>query len=100
VTPVRAGIVEATLGRGGGYRLGRPPRAVSVLEVVEAIEGDARRRACVLRSGGCDADRPCAVHDVFADAQDALLQRLCMATVQDLVDEHRKAGRARDERGR
>jgi Rrf2 family protein len=97
---VRAGIVEATLGRAGGYRLRRPPRSVSVLDVVQAIEGDARRRTCVLRSTGCDPDRPCTVHDVFADAQDALLQRLRMVTVQDLVDQQRDAERARHDRGR
>jgi Rrf2 family protein len=82
----RAGIVEATLGRGGGYRLARDPRALSLLDVIEAIEGDARRRACVLRSGACDRDRPCDVHAVFSAAQDALLDRLAQATIQDVLD--------------
>jgi len=82
----RAGIVQATVGRGGGYRLARDPRDVSLLEVIEAVEGDARRRACVLRSAACDPRRPCEVHGVFAAAQDALLERLAKASIQDAVE--------------
>jgi Rrf2 family protein len=82
---VHAGLVESSLGRGGGYRLARAPGAVSLLDVIEAVEGDARRRTCVLSSGACDADRPCDVHEFFASAQDALLERLSMATVADVA---------------
>src|SRR5271154_3464014 len=35
----RAGIVESTTGRQGGYRLGRPATDISLLDIVEAIEG-------------------------------------------------------------
>src|ERR1700735_999224 len=35
----RAGLVESTTGRQGGYRLGRPAAAISLLDIVEAIEG-------------------------------------------------------------
>ena len=50
---VRAGLVEATVGRNGGYRLAKPSTAISLLEVVEAVEGDSRRRVCILRGGPC-----------------------------------------------
>jgi Rrf2 family protein len=82
---VRAGLVEASLGRGGGYRLARGPGEVSLLEVIEAVEGDARRRTCVLSSSACDASRPCDVHALFANAQDALLDRLDEATILDAL---------------
>jgi Rrf2 family protein len=80
---VRAGLVEASPGRGGGYRLTRAPDEVTLLEVIEAVEGDIRRRTCVLRADACAADRACGVHDLFAAAQDALLEQLAAATVQD-----------------
>ncbi len=84
---VRAGLVEASPGRGGGYRLLRAPDAVSVLEVIEAVEGDVRRRTCVLRADPCSSDRACGVHDLFASAQDALLERFAQATVEDAARE-------------
>ena len=80
---VQAGLVEGLPGRGGGYRLTHPPGEVSLLEVIESIEGDARRRTCVLSSSNCDEMRPCSVHDLFASAQDALLERLADATILD-----------------
>ena len=48
----RAGLIEAAPGRSGGYRLARDPESVSLLHVIEAVEGDSRRQACVLRGWG------------------------------------------------
>lgn len=80
---VRGTLVRARTGRSGGYRLARAPAEISLLEVIEAVEGDARRRTCVLRGGPCLQDGACDVHDIFAAAQDALLARLASATVAD-----------------
>jgi Rrf2 family protein len=84
---VRAGLVEGAPGRGGGYRLTRAPAQVSLLEVIEAVEGDIRRRTCVLRAEACASRRACGVHDLFANAQDALLERLAQASVQDATSD-------------
>lgn len=78
---VRAGLVEARNGRAGGYRLRPDPTEVSMLAVVEAVEGDARRRTCVLRSAHCSVDGVCDVHELFSAAQDALLERLAGASL-------------------
>jgi Rrf2 family iron-sulfur cluster assembly transcriptional regulator len=72
----RAGLVEAAPGRAGGYRLARPPGRISLLEVIEAVEGDSRRQTCVLRSGPCGKDGHCDVHDVFFRGQEAMLATL------------------------
>ena len=82
---VRSGIAEARLGRSGGYRLVRPAREVSVLDVVAAVEGDVGRRACVLRNAPCGRDGTCDVHDVFMAAQDALLAELRGTTIASLI---------------
>ena len=82
---VRAGLVEATVGRSGGYRLAKPPTEISLLDVVEAVEGDSRRRVCVLRGGPCALDGVCDVHAVFAAAQDDVLRRLRTTAVTDAI---------------
>jgi Rrf2 family protein len=83
-TLVAAGLVEATTGRAGGYRLARSPDSITLLDVVEAAEGDGRRRTCVLRGGPCGVDGHCDVHDVFFAAQDAMLATLGAARLADL----------------
>jgi Rrf2 family protein len=82
---VRAGLVDAQTGRSGGYRLRRPATSISVLDVVEAIEGDSRRQTCVLRGGPCGLDGTCDVHAVFAAAQDGLLAPLAGTTLAELA---------------
>ena len=83
---VRAGLVTNRRGRSGGYGLARPAREVSLLAVVEAVEGDARRRRCVLRGGPCRRDGTCAVHDTFFAAQEALLGTLAGTSLADVGD--------------
>lgn len=82
---VGAGLAEARTGRSGGYRLARRADSISILNVVEAVEGDARRRTCVLRASPCARDGVCEVHDIFSAAQDALLDRLAAASLASVV---------------
>jgi len=42
-----AGLIESTRGTGGGFRLARPPVAISLADIVEAIEGPIAMSACV-----------------------------------------------------
>jgi Rrf2 family protein len=81
---VAAGLVTGMAGRTGGYRLARPAATITMLEVVEAVEGDSRRRTCVLRGGPCGTDGTCEVHPVFAAAQDAMIRSLGDATIGSL----------------
>jgi Rrf2 family protein len=82
---VAAGLIEGAPGRTGGYRLTRPASTISLLDVIEAVEGDSRRRVCVLRGGPCRLNGVCDVHEVFAAAQDDMLRRLGGATVATTI---------------
>lgn len=82
---VRAGLVANRRGRRGGYRLGRAPSEISLLAIVEAVEGDGRRRTCVLRGGACRRDGACDVHEAFSAAQEALRHRLASVSLDDVT---------------
>ena len=82
---VAAGIAEGVVGRTGGYRLARPAQAVTILDVIEAVEGDSRRQTCVLRGGPCRLHGVCDVHAVFAATQEAMIQRLGAATIASVA---------------
>jgi Rrf2 family protein len=82
---VRAGLVRGLIGRSGGYRLSSQPDSVSVLAIVEAVEGDARRPQCVLRGGPCAGAAPCAIHYVFADARAAFTTQLASTTLASVA---------------
>jgi len=82
---VRAGLVEGRAGRTGGYRLARPSRSITLLEVISAVEPPPDARSCVLRGSPCALDGTCSVHDAFTDARDAMLQRLDTITLDDVT---------------
>lgn len=82
----RAGLVSAAPGRSGGYRLARASESISLLDVVEAVEGDSRRRSCALRGGPCGWDGQCDIHDVLFEAQEGLLRVFSGATLAALRD--------------
>jgi Rrf2 family protein len=83
---VAAGLVEGTTGRTGGYRLARTASTITLLDVIEAVEGDPRRTTCVLRGSPCLASGACDVHAVFAAAQEALLERLAATTLAEIIE--------------
>lgn len=81
---VRAGVLGATAGPTGGYQLIAPPERVTLLEVIEAVEGPATARDCLLRSMPCNADSPCQVHDAWVTAEGAMLDSLRATTFAHL----------------
>jgi len=54
-----AGLVSATRGAAGGYRLARRPGAISVAEVVAAIDGDIGVTQCSVHAADCDRTNYC-----------------------------------------
>jgi Rrf2 family protein len=88
-----AGIVESVPGPRGGYRLARPAAAITVLEVVLAVEGDETAFVCTeIRQCGPGAcapsayPKPCGIARVMWDAEDAWRASLRQHTIADLLD--------------
>lgn len=88
----RAGVVTAVYGTNGGYQLGRPASEISVLDVVEAVQGDEPLFVCTeIRrngpSGQPDAAyrKPCTIAVVMSRADRAWRTELAAHTIADLV---------------
>jgi Rrf2 family protein len=88
----RAGLIVSHRGMSGGYVLGRAAEEVSVLDIVEAIEGPMQLNACVGPNSTCDRSTWCPVHPVWERAQEALTAVLRSETIASL------AGRGRTSR--
>src|SRR5437764_14061090 len=88
----RAGIVESVPGRRGGYRLGRPPADISLLDVVDAVEGDEPSFRCTeIRKRGPARVSPrlyspvCAIAEAMYRADEAWRAELRRTTIADLL---------------
>lgn len=82
LTPlVRAGWVRSEPGPAGGYSLVADLADVSVLDVIETIEGPTDTGRCVLADRPCDDGGPCALHGPWLRARSQLLDQLGAVSV-------------------
>jgi Rrf2 family protein len=87
----RAGIVGATSGKNGGYCLRRVPEALSLLDIVVAVEGADRRRAGGFEDAARQGDPACALYPVWDQAQAAFIDVLAGASIAELATRQRAA---------
>src|SRR2546430_14141823 len=73
----KKGLVLADRGAHGGYRLARPAHEVSMLEVIEAVEGPVRVNVCTDQTqgakGSCNLTPTCTMFSVWRLGQERML---------------------------
>lgn len=79
----RAGLIESLRGRQGGHRLARPATRITMLEIVEALEGSDESRERVTPSSLVEA---LVVRQVWQDAREQARQALRDTTLNDLCE--------------
>jgi len=84
-TLAHEGLVESRKGLGGGFRLARDSRAISLLDVVEPIEQIGRWSGCIVGRPACSDADPCAIHQRWKAVREAYLKLLARTTLADLV---------------
>lgn len=83
---VRAGVLDATRGVGGGYRLARPAGEIALAEIVRPFEGRRASPGCLLRSGEpCRDSGACSAHPAWAKVKAALERFLEETTLADVA---------------
>jgi Rrf2 family iron-sulfur cluster assembly transcriptional regulator len=88
-------LVKSARGPGGGYRLGRPAGAISIAEVISAVDESVDATRC----GGlknCQGDQRCLTHDLWEDLSIQIYSFLSQITLAELVA--RRSVRAVSER--
>lgn len=83
----RAGIVRSRQGIDGGYRLGRPAGDITLLDVIEAVEGEIQINRCLKDMSFCNGGfaSECQVHRTLMAVQENLLRDLKRRTFADLT---------------
>lgn len=82
---VARGWVRSDPGPAGGYSLTADLAEVSVLDVIEAIEGPTDTGRCVLEDRACAEEGPCALHHPWMNARTQLLGQLRGTPLADLA---------------
>jgi FeS assembly SUF system regulator len=80
-----AGVVTATRGASGGYRLARPAAAISVAEVVSAIDGDIGLTQCSVHVDECAHTNYCPTRPHWAAINRAVGAALSAVTLDEMI---------------
>lgn len=89
----RSELVVSVRGPGGGYRLGRMAREITLAEITDAVEEPIRATRCDEGGPGCMAGERCLTHDLWAELGEQIRMFLAHVTLEDVV-EGRVLGRA------
>jgi Rrf2 family protein len=81
---VKAGWVASDPGPTGGYRVVVPLDTVSLLAVIEAVDGPTDTGRCVVAERPCDARDRCALHDAWGRARDELMATLAATPLSSM----------------
>lgn len=83
---VRSGMLDALRGKGGGYRLGREPEQINVLEVLTLMEGTLVPVACLEEgSRPCERATGCRTLSLWRGLNEVVSDYLARFTIRDLM---------------
>ncbi len=84
----KAGWLHSAPGPTGGHRLIADLDTVSLLDVIEAVEGPTDDGRCVMANRPCPAPEPCAIHDTWLRARTALTDELASTSLMLIASTH------------
>ncbi|HVN54793.1 MAG TPA: Rrf2 family transcriptional regulator [Anaerolineaceae bacterium] len=82
-----AGLIHTSRGARGGVSLARPPEEISVLEVVEAIDGPIALNECTDNPEACPFGSDCPLRPLWCDTQSELVKNLQKTTFAQFVEQ-------------
>jgi Rrf2 family protein len=80
----RGGVLRSAKGRGGGFSLAKPAHQITLMQVVEILEGPMSDR-CVVGLEKCNDHMPCPQHDLYKPIRQRLKDYLNTTTLADLA---------------
>ena len=84
-------LVESTRGPGGGYTLGRLPQALTVADIIFAVDEPLDATQCGGKQN-CHDDGPCMTHELWSNLNRKMIEYLDSVTLSDLVAQQRHRG--------
>lgn len=88
----RGGILRSQRGAGGGFSLARPADQVTVLEVIETIDGRIALQRCLGEERDCERIEGCVLCGLLEQAQDRLKEVFGQTTLADLAQRQAEGG--------
>lgn len=78
-------IIGSVKGPNGGFYIEKNKKPITILHIVEAIEGEGFLNKCVIGLKNCSEKKPCPLHTQFAPQRIAIKELFKSKTIHDLI---------------
>jgi len=83
-------ILTSTKGPNGGFGMGRAAADISLMDIVEIVDGPDIFETCLVRTSACSDEEPCGIHDNITHVRQELKQFFIDQTIDDLATEFKR----------
>lgn len=83
----RKKILKSQRGVKGGFKIAMPLENLTIVDIIEAVDGPMALNKCLLTSYDCKRESLCPVHPIWEEAQIKLKESLSKKTIADIVNE-------------
>src|SRR5918999_2658032 len=83
----RQGLLTSHQGTRGGYQLSKPSTAISVADIIQAIDGPLTVTACSTEDDNCGQYAKCSVRDPLWKIKDRIVSALADCTLHEIASE-------------
>ena len=87
---VKHKILDSSKGPHGGFTLKKPAIDISLMEIVEIIDGTDAFDICIIKTTKCSHDAPCSMHDKIGPLRREMKSLFITETIADLAGEFRQ----------
>lgn len=85
-----SGLISSSRGAHGGYRLAKPPSQITLMEIVQILEGNLSLVECVKNPSICSRVSKCATRDIWSKLDEKISDVLSSVTLEDLVSSQKE----------
>ena len=80
-------LLSSTKGPHGGFGLGKPAEEISLIEIVDIIDGQDIFKKCMIRLEDCNEKEPCSAHKKYGEIRESLYALFQKEKISDFVNE-------------
>jgi Rrf2 family iron-sulfur cluster assembly transcriptional regulator len=83
----KANFIKSVRGPKGGHMLAKPPKAITVGEIVRVLEGGINLSSCIENPEVCDRTSDCLTRDLWEEATKTMYEKLNSATLSKMIND-------------
>jgi Rrf2 family protein len=87
---LQGGIIRSVRGARGGYQLAVDPAQITLLEILNVIDGPVALLECIRNGGVCKKVKECPTRNLWKDLENHIVSYLKERTLKELIDQHQK----------